>query len=60
LFSIGVRFVSRSEAKRLPRGLDRFAHVTLDFQGVVLVGQGFIDEVFRVWARSTRGCAWRP
>jgi DNA-binding transcriptional ArsR family regulator len=51
LFSIGTTFISRSEAKRLLHGLDRFHEVVLDFDGVELVGQGFADEVFRVWAR---------
>jgi hypothetical protein len=50
LFEIGVRFVSRSEARRLLQGLDRFHEVILDFRGVEEVGQGFADEVFRVWA----------
>lgn len=49
LFSIGVRFVSRSEAKRLMQGLEKFREVVLDFAGVEGVGQGFADEVFRVW-----------
>ncbi|KAF0240310.1 MAG: ArsR family transcriptional [Planctomycetota bacterium] len=52
LFGFGVRFVSRSEAKRLLAGLHRFRDVVLDFKGVEEVGQGFADEVFRVWARS--------
>jgi len=52
LFSYGVRFVSRSEAKRLLNNLDRFRHVILDFAGVEAVGQGFADEVFRVWAND--------
>lgn len=51
LFEHGVRFVSRSEAKRLLAGLERFRHVILDFAGVEGIGQGFADEVFRVWAR---------
>ncbi|MCP4899445.1 MAG: DUF4325 domain-containing protein [bacterium] len=50
LFTIGVEFVSRSQAKRIVRGLERFREVVLDFAGVELVGQGFADEVFRVWA----------
>ncbi len=50
LFEHGVRFVSRSEAKRLVSGLEKFREVILDFQGVEAVGQGFVDEVFRVWA----------
>lgn len=52
LFEHGVRFVSRSEAKRLLVGLDRFRHVILDFAGVEGVGQGFADEIFRVWVRQ--------
>ncbi|MFW6051145.1 MAG: STAS-like domain-containing protein [Myxococcota bacterium] len=52
LFAIGVRFISRSEAKRLLQGLDRFREVVLDFRGVEAVGQGFADEVFRVWAKA--------
>jgi len=52
LFAIGVRFVSRSEARRLLERLHAFRHVVLDFRGVEEVGQGFADEVFRVWARS--------
>jgi anti-sigma regulatory factor (Ser/Thr protein kinase) len=52
LFAIGTEFVSRSEAKRLVRGLDRFREVVIDFEGVGLVGQGFADEVFRVWSAA--------
>jgi len=42
-------FLSRSEAKRLLFGLDRFKRVILDFSKVQGVGQGFSDEVFRVF-----------
>lgn len=52
LFEYGVAFVSRSEAKRLVANLDRFEEVIFDFHGVEGVGQGFADEVFRVWARE--------
>jgi anti-sigma regulatory factor (Ser/Thr protein kinase) len=52
LFEDGSSFVSRSEAKRLLVGLERFAEVELDFSGVGSVGQGFADEVFRVWAKQ--------
>lgn len=52
LFTIGVRFVSRSEAKRLLQGLEKFREVVLDFSGVKEVGQGFADEVFRVWVAA--------
>ena len=47
-----MRFVPRSEARRLLRNLDRFREVILDFQGVEGVGQGFADEVFRVWVAA--------
>lgn len=50
LFQFGTTFVSRSEAKRLLRGLQEFEEIELDFQNVQSVGQGFVDEVFRVWA----------
>lgn len=45
----GRDFVSRSEAKRLANGLERFGNVVVDFAGVDEVGQGFVDELFRVW-----------
>lgn len=50
LAALGAVLVSRSEAKRLVARLTDFAHVTLDFSGVEVVGQGFCDEVFRVFA----------
>ena len=40
---------SRSQAKRLMMGLEKFRQIILDFQGVESVGQAFIDEVFRVF-----------
>ena len=49
LFETGNRFLSRSEAKKLLEGLDRFRNVVVDFKGVEAVGQGFVDEMFRVW-----------
>jgi len=54
LFEYGVEFVSRSEAKRVVSRLGEFRHVIFDFAGVQLVGQGFADEVFRVWAGEHR------
>ena len=44
--------MSRSQARRLVSGLERSREVVLDFRGVELVGQGFADEVFRVWAKQ--------
>ncbi len=50
LFGLGRDFVSRSEARRILQGLESFREVIVDFQGVAGIGQGFADEVFRVWA----------
>jgi anti-sigma regulatory factor (Ser/Thr protein kinase) len=52
LFLHGDRFISRSEARRVTHGLERFGEVILDFHGVKEAGQGFADEVFRVWAAA--------
>lgn len=41
--------VSRSQAKRLLIGLERFKTVVLNFKDVHVVGQAFIDEIFRVF-----------
>lgn len=42
-------YVSRSQAKRILTGLEKFNHIALDFKGIKTVGQGFVDEVFRVF-----------
>jgi hypothetical protein len=52
LFERGGEYVSRSEAKRVVAGLERFREVIVDFHRVESVGQGFADEIFRVWARE--------
>jgi anti-sigma regulatory factor (Ser/Thr protein kinase) len=49
LFAIGVRFMSRSEARRLLHGLEEYREIILDFKDVEAIGLGFVDEVFRVW-----------
>lgn len=41
--------VSRSQAKRLLLGLEKFRTIVLDFKRVNSVGQAFVDEVFRVF-----------
>lgn len=45
-------YVSRSEAKRLMHNLDKFSDVELDMRDVQSVGQGFADEVFRVFTSA--------
>ena len=43
-------YVSRSEAKRLLANLDKFREILLDFKDVRSIGQGFADEIFRVFS----------
>ena len=49
-------YVSRSEARRLLANLDKFREIVLDFRDVQSVGQGFADEVFRVFAHRYPAC----
>ena len=49
------RLMSRSEAKRLLLGLDEYAVLDFNFKNVDEVGQGFCDEVFRVYANRNPG-----
>ena len=44
--------ISRSQAKRLLSGIERFREVDLDFEGVESIGQAFADEVFRVFQNN--------
>jgi anti-sigma regulatory factor (Ser/Thr protein kinase) len=43
------RYVSRSQAKRILIGLEKFHEIVLDFKDIATVGQGFVDEIFRVF-----------
>ena len=47
--------ISRSQARRILSGLDKFREVVLDFNNVKTIGQGFADEVFRVWQKIHPG-----
>jgi anti-sigma regulatory factor (Ser/Thr protein kinase) len=52
LFKTKGDYVSRSQARRVLMGLEKFKVVVLDFKGVRTVGQAFADEVFRVWQKN--------
>ncbi|CAC9572826.1 ATP-binding region, ATPase-like [uncultured Gammaproteobacteria bacterium] len=41
--------VSRSQAKQATNRLEEFKFVTFDFKGIGSIGQGFADELFRVY-----------
>jgi hypothetical protein len=48
----GGSLMSRSQARRLMNRFDRFREVVLDFSGVDFIGQGFADEIFRVFVNA--------
>ncbi len=43
------KLISRSQAKRVVSNLDKFHTILLDFDCVEGIGQGFADEIFRVY-----------
>lgn len=49
LYTSGTIYVSRSQARRILTGLDKFKTIILDFKNVPTIGQAFADEVFRVF-----------
>jgi anti-sigma regulatory factor (Ser/Thr protein kinase)/biotin operon repressor len=56
---LGDKYISRSEARRLLVNLEKFKLVELDFKNVESVGQGFADEVFRVFTDRHPGVVIR-
>jgi anti-sigma regulatory factor (Ser/Thr protein kinase) len=48
----GDQLISRSQAKRVAHRFERFREVELDFTGIEQIGQGFADELFRVFANA--------
>ncbi|MHB1252890.1 MAG: STAS-like domain-containing protein [Candidatus Humimicrobiaceae bacterium] len=61
LYEEGINYVSRSQARRVLAGLEKFKTIMLDFKGVDTIGQAFADEVFRVWKTKYPGInvIWR-
>lgn len=52
LYALGEVWISRSQAKKVLEGLNKFKKIIFDFKGIDLIGQGFADEIFRVWQNS--------
>lgn len=52
--------VSRSQAKRLMIRFEKFQNIQLDFSGVDEIGQGFADELFRVFQAQHPGTKLIP
>lgn len=49
LYKMDTDYISRSQARRVVSGLDKFKVIILDFKNVKTAGQAFADEIFRVW-----------
>ena len=49
LYTLGTIHISRSQARRVLSGLEKFRSIILDFDKVPTVGQAFADEIFRVF-----------
>jgi len=49
LYTIGTVYISRSQARRVLTGLDKFTTIMFDFDKVPMIGQAFADEIFRVF-----------
>ena len=47
--------ISRSQARRILEGLEKFKVILLDFENVPLVGQAFADEIYRVFQNAHPG-----
>ncbi len=52
LYAAGTLYISRSQARRILTGLEKFKTITLDFEKVTTIGQAFADEIFRVFQQK--------
>lgn len=52
LYTMGTIYVSRSQARRILAGLEKFKSVILDFDRVPTIGQAFADEIFRIFKKT--------
>lgn len=60
LAQLSSHLTSRSQGKWVVERATQFKTVILDFDGVSLVGQGFVDEVFRVFATAHPDVQLKP
>ncbi len=52
LYTMSGVHISRSQARRILSGLDKFKIILLDFDRVPIVGQAFADEIYRVFQNA--------
>ncbi len=49
LYTNGGIHISRSQARRIIAGLDKFKIIIMDYDKIPMVGQAFADEIYRVF-----------
>lgn len=52
LYLEGGVHVSRSQARRILSGLEKFRIIVMDYDKVPMIGQAFADEIYRVFQKS--------
>lgn len=60
LYTMGTIYISRSQARRILAGLEKFKSVILDFDKVPTIGQAFADEIFRIFQSRHHGIKVTP
>jgi len=60
LYKEGIDLISRSRARQVLAGLEKFKSVILDFDKVPTVGQAFADEIFRVFKAKYPDISIKP
>ena len=54
------RYAPRSTARRLLHRLEQFQEIIIDFSRVKAIGQGFADEIFRVFLEKNPNVELKP
>ncbi len=52
LYALKTVHISRSQARRVLTGLEKFKTIIFDFYKVPMIGQAFADEIFRVFKKK--------
>lgn len=52
LYTMGGVHISRSQARRVLSGLEKFKLIVMDYDRVPMVGQAFADEIYRVFRKK--------
>ncbi len=55
LYTAGGVNISRSQARRILHGLEKFKIISFDFDKVPMIGQAFADEIYRVFHNKHPG-----